>query len=402
MRYLIILTGFTLTLLISCKTALSVNNKSNTDLLGVWVLENYINNLYYKDSTDFGSQPPIIADFKKNGDLILKKYGAFDSIYKWSMKSDSIVSFNNIDFTIHTLDKETLTLIEYNRPYTYLLFFRKPQKTQFTYDKAEIENILLSNIWTNDNSKHYRNLVPFEYFDNGTMVYRYKMFDRNLNDTIISLQIENWKIAEYENYFFIYGINDWSFSTGSYDWINQIIDITPEKYTLSNYWPSGVVGNYYAIDIKTVTAATENVTGRWKSPNSLKKVYRKHLPELESGRFALFEGDLYLDFTDSTVTFQLDTLFSKTYNWQLSKDGRIIILEFKIDEPDRKGTIVECADIIDLSDDKLKLILFEQYIRTGKIFSYSNRDDNDSLSPLRSNNTECYILNMIQDFERVK
>jgi len=368
-------------LLISCKT-----QKIKNEIRGIWIFDNKINNLYLNDTSGFfGYQYPIIYDFKENGELVLKNYGYKDTIFNWGLKSDTILTFDSLDYSIYTLNQDSIVLIDYNRADTFWLTLKRPKKIKLDYNKTEIENILLSNIWSIDDSSNQNWATHFEYFDNKTMIYRYKIFDRNLNDSTDNLQLETWGIAEYKGYYFLYSYHDMMLDNGNFDRINQVIDITPNSYTISGTYGTNKEVKFHSISKDSNNQNELNkLIGNWTSHNSESRTYGKYIPNrvIEHGRVALFEGDLQMLIKEKTLTLKIDTLEPKVYNWQISKDGKTLILEYYIDEPERQGIHVEYADILELTETKMKIRLFDNNFYTG--LEKPNR----------------YMLNLIQVFEK--
>lgn len=374
---------FGLILLISCKT-----QRIKNEIRGVWIFDNRINNLYLNDTSGFfGSQYPIIYDFKDNGELIFKNYGYKDTIFNWFLKSDTILTIDSLDYSIYSLNQDSISLIDYNAVDTFWLTLKRPKKIKLDYNKPEIENILLSNIWSIDDTANQNWATYFEYFDNKTMIYRYKIFDRNFNDSTDNLQLETWGVAEYNDYYFLYSFNDMMLGNGNFDRINQIIDINQTSYVISDSYSKSKKTKF---NVKSMNSnyqdRIDKLNGNWKSFNSKENTYGRYIPNraIEHGRIALFEGTLNLSVKENIVSFKIDTLEPLVYNWQLSKDGKILILEYHIDEPERKGIHVEYADILELTDTKLKIRLFDNNYYTG----------------LEKPNS--YLLNLIQEFEKVK
>ena len=379
MNKLIIFLG--LIFLFSCK-----GQRINDKIQGVWIFDNRINNLYLNDTSGFfGHQYPIIYDFKENGELIFKNYGYKDTIFNWGLKSDTILTFDSLDYSIYTLNQDSIILIDYNRADTFWLTLKRPKEIKLDYNKTEIENILLSNIWSIDDTLNQIWATHFEYFDNKTMIYRYKMFDRNFNDSTDNLQLETWGVAEYKDYYFLYSYHDMMLGNGNFDRINQVIDINPNSYTISDSYGINKEVEFHSI-LKGSNNQNElnKLIRNWTSHNSESRAYGKYIPNraIEHGRVALFEGDLQMLIKEKTLTLKIDTLEPLVYNWQISKDGKTLILEYYIDEPERKGIHVEYADILELTETKMKIRLFDNNFYTG--LEKPNR----------------YILNLIQEFER--
>lgn len=373
---------FGLLFLFSCK-----GPRINDKIEGVWIFANRINNLYLNDTSGyFGHQLPIIYDFKENGELIYKYYGNKDTIFSWFLKSDTILTIDSLDYIIHSLNQDSISLIDYNAVDTFWLTFKRPKNIRLDYSKVEIENLLLSSIWSIEDSANQERITHFEYFDNKTMIYRYKYFNRNFNDTIDNLQLETWGIDIYKDYYFLYSFHDMMLGNGNFDRINQLIDISNTSYTISvvhsdNKKIRFQIKKGYSFNQENLN----KIKGNWSSKNSKDRTYG-YIPKyaIKYGEVALFEGDLKLSIQENTLSFKIDTLEPVEYTWQVSKDGKILILEHSIDEPEIKGIHVEYADILELTDTKLKIRLFDNNYYTG----------------IKKPNK--YLLNLIQEFELVE
>jgi hypothetical protein len=369
-----------LTFFVSCKT-----QKINESIRGVWVFESEVNDLYLNDTSGFYvNQYPIIYDFKEDGDLIFKNYPNQDTIYNWFQQADTILTINGLDYTIYSLNQDSITLIDYNRADTYWLTFKRPKETFLEYSKTEIEKILLSNIWSTDDTLNRKWATRFEYLPNDILIYRYRIFDRNLSDSTDNLQLEKWGIAQYRDYHFLYNYND-TYGNGLFQSINQIIDINPHSYTvLESYGKDKKAGFHSIMKGASNEEALKKMKGEWVSYNSANRTYGKYIPEqdIEYGRVALFEGDLHMTFDKKIVSMKIEALEPLIYNyWHLSKDGKTLLLEHHLDGA---GILIEYANILELNDTKLKIRLFDNRFYTGK------------------ETPNQYILNLIQEFERVE
>lgn len=367
----------------SCKT-----QKINESIRGVWVFESEVNDLYLNDTSEFYVRNyPIIFDFKEHGELIIKNYGFNkdkDSTFSWFQKSDSILTIDSLDYTLNSLNKDSLTLIDYNRADTYWLTFKRPKETSLDYSKTEIEKILLSNIWSTDDSLNRKWATQFEYFPNNVMIYRYKIFDRNISDFTDNLQIERWGVAQYKDYYFLYNYND-TYGNGSFESINQILNINPQSYSVRDPYGRDKKAGFHSI-MEGVNNEIElkEIQGKWISNNSANRTYGKYIPdeEIEYGRIALFEGDLYMTFDEKEASMKIEALEPLLYNdWQLSKDGKTLLLEHHLDGAE---ILIEYANILEQTDKKLKIRLFNNRFYTGK------------------GTPNQYILNLIQEFEKVE
>lgn len=383
MRKIATLFGIIILCFFSCRKA-----NVRDAIIGVWFSEHDINTFYssgvYEDSSLFFHQSfPVIYDFYANGDMLMKSFRGNDTIFKWSLKSDSILTINNLDFHIEYISHDSVIFI-YSDKYNYHEFdYGRPKETKIKKSKGEIENIMLSNIWSTDDPENEVR-THFEFLDNQTMVYRYR-FDATF-DTISqdNLQMETWGIAKYKDYAFLYNYYDSKFGNGYNDSFNQIVDIDTASFTLLFSYPKKEEYKYLSKKTPDNKEAIRNIQGNWTSINTGEKSYgRFSTNQLNRGDLALYEGKLNLSVTTDSLAFMIPKLIPMTFNWQLSKDARILVLEYMIDEPERKGIHVEYADILELTDKKLKIRFFFNRYFTGL------------------NKPQEYLLNLIQEFERV-
>ena len=379
---------FFFTTCISSILLMGCNNlKKSNKISGVWIFDNEINNLYLNDTSDFfKTQRPILFDFQNSKKLLIKNYSYKDTSFIWSLKNDSILMISDLEYTIHRINRNNLTLIDYNRPDTFWMFLKKPRNISINYSKEEISNILISENWTNEDTIEEHWDSNFEYFDNGTVLYRYKIFDKNFKDSLDNLQLETWGIAEYKNYFFLYGYADMRLGNGNIDRINQIVNISPESYTLTATIDSKIEEfSYLKKNLGEKRQENiEKIKGNWISSNTKEKNYGNYLPEraIADGFIELLEGDLRLNISNNKLSFEIDSCAPLESNWRLGKEGRTLILEYEIDEPEVQGINVKYVDILELSDTRMKLRLFNNHFYTGQ------------------QKPERYILNLIQEFEK--
>jgi|TARA_B110000908_G_C10169328_1_gene410025 hypothetical protein len=343
----------------------SYNNRiENNFIEGIWVFESEINNLYIKDtSSNFKHQRPIIFDFKKNNNLTIKKYGIKDTTLnvKWFLKSDSILKIDSLEYKIYELKKNKLNIIDFNRADTFWLNFKKPRKIKIEYTKNQIENILLSNIWKTKGRSENLEYNNFEFFKNKSMVYRYKMEKK---DSIEYLQNENWGIAQYKNYFFLYNYPDYFLGKGNWEQINQILEISPDFFSLEEDNNKIYENNFYR---KIENKKNINILGNWKSKNSKTKNYGEYISEnqIKNGNSKLFEGELNLIVSNEFIEFKIDTLVLGKYKWKIGKDNKTLLMERKYEGEISKGSFIYLADIIEKNENKFKLHLFENQFLTG-------------------------------------
>ncbi|MFT5146819.1 MAG: hypothetical protein ACI9H1_001545 [Polaribacter sp.] len=369
-------------LVLFTKGCATYNYKIETNFIeGIWVFDSEINNLYIKDTSSiYKTQRPIIFDFKKNNNLTIKNYGIKDTTLnvKWFFKSDSIINIDSLDYKLYELKKNKLSIIDFNRADTFWINFRKPKNIKINYSKEQIENILTSNIWKNKDKTENLEYNSFEFFKNKSMIYRYKMSQK---DSIDYIQNENWGIAEYKDYFFLYNYTDFFLGKGNWEQINQILKISPESYSLEDNNNKIYENNFYPkIDKKK----NINILGKWKSKNSKDKNYGEFISEnqIKNGNIKLFEGELDIKITNEFIEFKIDTLVLAKYQWQIGKDNKTLLMEKKYEGEISKDSFIFLADIIEKNENRFKLHLFENQFLTGFDKPYS------------------IIVNKIQTFER--
>jgi len=382
MRNCVIIFGLITLSFFSCKKD-NVKDK----IIGVWFSEYDINTLNSLgidvDSSLFFHQSfPVLYDFKENGDLLLKRFRGNDTIFKWSLKSDSIVTINRLDFHIKHLSNDSIAFT-YMDNYTYRDFnYIRPKETQIKKTKREIEKILLSNIWTTNDSAYKETRKHFEFLDNQTMIYRYKFDPKYDSISSDNLQLETWGVAKYKNYAFLYNYHDMMIGNGNITSFQQIVDIDTTSFTIHISFPKSET-KYIRKKTPDNKEATKNILGNWTSINTGKKSYGFFSKnQVKRGEIALYEGKLNLTISTDSLSFRIHDLNPLSYNWQLSKDGRILVFEYNINEPEIKGIHVGYADILELTDNKLKIRLFDNYYFTGL------------------NKPQNYLLNVIQEFEK--
>ena len=359
----------------------------------------YENRIQYESKNDtighYYNPEVIIYDFKKNGELLIKNYNTFNSgtqEYKktWVISSDSILTIDSLKYPLIKITKNYLQLID-SFEYDYSkITFKKAKKTNINYTKEQVKNILLSNVWSVKDTSEISWQTHFEYFDNKTMVYRYK-YNKNESNSFFSefdnLHSESWGIDKYKDYYFLYLYYNWSLnngSGGSNNKINQLLELSTFSYTISDFESNNNKRTYLSKkydDNKDLNS--QRIIGDWVSYNSEDKLYDVYLSNKRMKKYdSLYVGSLNLTIKNKNLAFKIDSYDTIEYDWKLSKDGKILVLEYQIDEPDRKGVHVEYADILELTDKKLKIRLFDNSYFTGQEDPYK------------------LLLNKIQGFER--
>lgn len=361
-------------LFLSILLCISCQKTPEENLYGVWIYDGIASE---SDLYDYVFQETLIYHFKEKGEFFARNYSSLerDLNSTWEFLSDSILKIDSIQYTIKKLTKDTIQLVEHRE---YMgddewITFLKAKKTSINKSKEEVENILLSNIWSiEDSSKIYWE-THFEYFNNKTMIYRYKMgeFDGHEPspmDSLDNLQLETWGVDHYENHFFLYHYHNMLLSNGNFNRLHQIIDVKDNSYSISDSRSKNNISRFIRkenIDLKQSTQ--ESIIGSWTSHNSKDKFYEIYLSknDISQGYLQLHEGPFQVDVTESIVNFKLDTITPLDWTWRLSKDGRILVLEQEWDEPPHVGTHVEYADILELTENQMKLRLFDNKFYTG-------------------------------------
>ncbi len=367
----------------SCQNK-TIENKLN----GVWFSESNEHNLFSvgffkieSDSSRFFPQNfPVLYDFKDNGVLLIKDLEGKDTTFHWSMKSESSITINNLDFKVKFNGSDNLKLV-FRKDNDYREFsFIKPRKIKIEKTEEEIKNILLSNVWSVKDKTLESFATNFEYLDNKTIIYRDRFFDNKQNKETNNIQIETWGITKYKDYAFLYNYVNMKIGIGNWNSMKQISEVSDSTYSLIDTFNKRE--NHYR---KKGQYNNEKISGKWKSVNSLNQSYgRYNTNAVKQGRWELFVGDLELLITNDKLFFKIKNTEPNIYDWQISKDSKTFIFQTKINESERKGIHVECADIIELSDKKFKIRLFDNHYFTGK------------------EKPQIYLLNLIQEFERIE
>jgi hypothetical protein len=349
-------------ILISCA---SYNNKIEKNFIeGIWVFESEINDLHINDTSAYIHERTIIFDFKKNRDLTIKNYGIKDTTIhkKWHFKSDSILKIDSLEFKIQELKKNKLIIIDFNRADTFWLNFKKPKKTKIKYNKKQIQNILLSKIWKSKDRSNTQEYNHFEFFENKSMIYRYKMSKK---DSIEYLSNEKWGLAEYKNYFFLYNYPDYFLGNGNWEQMNQILEITPNFFSLEKDYNNKIYDNNFYSEIQKKKSV--NILGNWKSKNYKTKNYGEFISktDIKNGDTKLFEGELNLEITKEYIEFRIDSINMGKYKWQIGKDYKTLLMGKKYEGEISEGSFIVLADIIENNEKEFKLHLFENSFLTG-------------------------------------
>lgn len=195
--------------------------------------------------------------------------------------------------------------MNYNPVDTFWIVYKRPQPTTINLSESEIKGILVMNAWssTEDDREWDKNV---QYFDNNTQMFRYPVEDLNLGDSTNNLQIENFGVGKYQNYYFLYNYPDWEIGNGNIESINQLLNIEPTQFSLIEF------GNGTSNEVSYISKSFDsgaydetklNLIGRWNSINSDQKSYGKYISRgaIESGGLELFDGILTFDLrTDGT------------------------------------------------------------------------------------------------------
>jgi hypothetical protein len=345
---------------------------------GVWIFDYRINNLYLDDTTNFlKQQSPTIVDFKRNGDVLIKNFGYRDTTMNWTLNSDTLIQLGDLEYRLHSITSDSLSIMDYNPVDTFWIIYKRPQPTTIALTESEIKKILVQNHWTStkEDRKWDKNV---QYFDNNTQLFRYRVEDLHLGDSTDNLQIENFGVGKYQNYYFLYNFMDWENGNGNFESINQLLNIEPTQFSVIEFGtgiPNEVTYNSKSFDSSLYDEAKSNLIGRWHSINSDQKSYGNFLPRgaIESGRVELFNGILTFDLrADGTGEILLNDEDYATIRWILTKDRKGLIFEHDINEPDEQGIYVEPMNILEMGEQTMKVRLQQPtyYLGGNKPNSY--------------------------------
>lgn len=368
------------------------NNSIEDKLKGVWFSESNSPNLFSLGFETFESDSfryfpqffPVLYDFKKNGVLLMRKFESKDTTFNWFMKSDSIVTIDNLDFYVSLIRSDSLKLIYHTENDYREISLNKPKKIKIQESEEEIRHLLLSNTWTNVDTLDYYHETNFQYFDNKTVVYRYKLEENAVGELIDNIQIETWGVAKYNDYSFVYNCLNMKTGNGIFDRMRQISSISDSTYSLIDSFAKTEI-RYKRKDISDNSNTKRKILGKWRSKNVLNKSYGYYSKSaIKQGWWKIFEGDLELHITEDKLIFVIENQVPNEYNWQISKDSKTLVFETEVVGTWGRGIHVDCADIVYLNDNKLKIRLF------------NNKYFTDIDEP------RIYVLNLLQEFERIE
>jgi hypothetical protein len=371
----------------------SCKNKIIKDKLeGVWFSESNEHNLFSvgfmkieSDSSRYFPQNfPVLYDFKSDGTLLMKNIEGNDTTFHWSMKSKSTLTINNLDFQVKFNGGDNLKLV-FKKKNDYREFsFIKPRKIKLEKTEEEIKNILLSNVWSVKDTTLENFATNFEYLDNKTVIYRDRFLDNKLKKETDNIQMETWGITKYKDYVFLYNYVNMKIGIGNWNSMRQISQISDSTYSLIDSFHRKEI-NYRSKGKQNNKATTESILGKWESKNKLNGLYGIYNKNaVEQGRMVLFDGDLELQICESKLILRIKDYQPIEYNWQISKDSKTLVIESVNSKYWTEGIRVDCADILELTDKKLKIRLFNNF------FNFENV------------NSQMFILNIIQEFERIE
>ena len=313
---------------------LGCNNQQNSiSIQGLWIFNNEINVLYTQDTNNFGNDfPPILVDFRPNNSVHFKRPASYDTVVSWSFKSDSTLVIDSLNYIVKEFTDKKLVLLDTNRPDTYLMYFSRPMDDRFSQNTDFIKNKTLRNSWLRLNDDNHDWERTLEFYQRGVYTSRGSMDEYNYGDTIESIGMNSWNIMESHGFYFIYS---------HFDFLNQFSDRLYQVDKIDNdsliffEWKLNEpfkVAHFNFRENRDSTYSKLNLIGRWSSTNTITKSYGKLLPNnmISQGRAELFEGPLEMIISPDSVVFNLDSLQEK-YRYQVSSDGKVLMLDTKVD-----------------------------------------------------------------------
>ncbi len=355
-------------------------DKPNMDLEGVWIYRGNISQKDYTDTINFEYfTNEVFFNFKSNDKLIVKRYGLVDTIFKWSITNDSIISFDSVNYQIKTLSDSSLTLLNFKYSDTLLLMFVRPKNYKINLSVKEIEHILVSNAWkkTTPNNRYWESNLNF--FNNYEMYYIYKNFNNKNQDTIYSYDVMTWGIEKFDDYTFLY-----RYEKGFRNKLKQISSISNKSISfIDNNFKREKIKYIAKIQKDNRDSTRKLLIGKWISENSRSNLYGMDTTRIRrNNRYEfIFEGNLNLEIDKEKFTYYIEGLQKEEYLWRLSKDSKTILLKRK----KAKGFnhIFSPYYILDLTENKFKIRLLPFY-RIGKY------------------KAKILLLNDIQNFRKIK
>ena len=312
--------------------------------------------------------PLILFDFKSDGSVLIKNFAYRDKSALWRWTSDSILTVDSLNYVIKSFDETTLKLLDLNRVDTFWMYLTRPLNTKLDKTPDQISEILLSNTWTNVDSIGSNWDTHFDYLNNGCMIYRYQLPPEYAFESLDNLQVENWRVATYEKFTFMYSYRDMPFGSGSLERLNQIVQIDQDSYSLVEISrdQSSVV-KYRAKKEKDLREATrEIISGHWRGANSSDQSYGRYISKkaLERGICSLYEGETAITITQDSIEIKIPKAPPLSYSYRLSRDGRSMILEMAINEEYINGIAFDYCDIVGYTDSTLDIRLYNNSIYT--------------------------------------
>lgn len=334
--------------IISCRTS-----KIEKQIKGVWIYEtnDSRDDNYIKDF----KQIPILLDFKRSNDVIVKAFTPFDTILSWSIDSSSILNIAESKYKVESVSKDSLKLSEHGKTDSKFVFLQRPIPHKVKSSIDEISNLLCRKNWRYNNSLEFPWAQDIEYIQNGIVLFGDSIYDRIIEDSTYYYHQNTWDIKQYKGYTFLYSIIDWEKGNGLFRDFAQITKVTDNSFTL---WKNGqlIINQSLRINNQRKEELKEILVGKWVCQNfdTVQYGIPKNIRQFEHRKF--YDGKIHWHFFKDSLVLKLENEKPRKYFWQISKDGNKLIIEHPF--VDGRGNHIETISIISISGKELLVRLF--------------------------------------------
>jgi len=377
---------------ISCKQEVK-----HEQIEGIWMTDFGWTNYYNPDTTSkintFLLQgKPLIIDFQKDKNLILKVLGNNETHMNWNIKEDSILTIDKYNYKIKYINKDTLELFcdDYSEKYEKKLYRIKDKKIKT--DSLGTLQLLESVIWIKSET-HPSEIDTLKYDDyieymkhNAKLTKFWIRNPENLKHERIDYQLDRWSIENYKNYFFI---SEFFRSAGDriFGNINQITELNDSVLKL--YSPDDSFIKYKKYNAHkpkiNIHEKEKQLYGYWICKNNLNKSYGKNIPKkrIKAGIYKYYDGNLKCYIDSIYITQYWNNEDSLKIEWIINKDATVLIYVLKYQNGNLK---------------KEQLTLNKINSLTENIFEIKSERNDFPFIPFKENK---YIFNITQKFKKI-
>ena len=381
------------------------NSDLTNDIHGIWVGD-YKMTLYFDSEENMHSSLPMLIDIIDSNKVTLKYFSGKEVNTNWKI-NDSILTLDSINYRIISITNDSIVYSPYikendkpndesvNEDYLkavpirdeYFVFKRIKDK-KLKYSEKEIYGIMNNQLWHKTDidtaAPKFGNWL--EFLDNGVAIF--KMTDDSTRET--NLHDECWRIENYNGYSFLFFYINW-YQNNGFGALNdafQLLDITENGFILDGFGINQPA-KYQLAKTNRDSPITSNLIGKWISVNDTTTFFSSNgwvinNRYIKQGKYKLYDDTLVYQFYLDSLIVSGKGILSHKCEWRLNSDNTILIYEYLVDREDFNGYHVEYSNIKLVSNDSLKIKLFELYLPTG------------------CEKPQMIIVNSNQEFERVE